>query len=364
MTSTTEPETPGTSRHDTLTTRFNAMSRPARMIVALLIAVAAGYLASLAHIPLPWLLGSLTACAVIALSGFDLGVHDYVRRGGQIAAGFSVGVFFTPEVQERVLDLGWLMVVGGVCSIIASVFISMLFARVSGCDRTSSFFAMIPGGLAEMAGLAHQFGANITVVALSQSLRIVTIVFTLPPALTLIMRHSDIDAIHPPAMETMWVVIGLVLATACAFGAARLKIFNPWLIGGLIVGIGFGATSVEAMSAPTYVRVLAQLAIGAALGARFKWDVLRALGVRFLPISICATLLLICVNVFIAWMMSSHLPFATGVLATAPGGIAEMSLTAEALNLAPPLVTAWQLVRILLVALLTGPLFKLFQRMT
>ena len=41
-----------------------------------------------------------------------------------------------------------------------------------------------------------------------------------------------------------------------------------------------------------------------------------------------------------------------------PGGIAEMSLTAETLQLAVPLVTAMQVVRLFLVLFLAEPIFR------
>jgi membrane AbrB-like protein len=116
------------------------------------------------------------------------------------------------------------------------------------------------------------------------------------------------------------------------------------------------------VSAPDYARAFAQVAIGVALGAKFQWITLRAMGLRFLPATVLCTLLLLFVNVGLALLMSGHVPFATAVLATSPGGVAEMSLTAEALNLIAPLVTAWHLVRIVLVAVLTAPLFRLYSR--
>jgi uncharacterized membrane protein AbrB (regulator of aidB expression) len=45
-----------------------------------------------------------------------------------------------------------------------------------------------------------------------------------------------------------------------------------------------------------------------------------------------------------------------------PGGIAEMSLTAENLQLSVPLVTAIQVVRLLLVLFLAEPIFRRWQK--
>ncbi|WP_165933786.1 AbrB family transcriptional regulator [Aquabacter spiritensis] len=344
--------------------RFNALPRIPRMLAAAICVVAGSLLAYAAGIPLPWLLGALAVSGGLSMSGVDLGISDNVRKIGQVVAGFSVGLFFTPAVGARALELGWIMVLTGCASILVSVVLSVFLAKAGACDRRSAFFAMMPGGLAEMAGFAHQFGANITLVSLSQSLRVITIVLTLPPILALTIGSGARDLPHHASLSLGPMLAGLAVAACIGAGLNRLRVFNPWLLGGLIVGIALGLALEEHLYAPPYARAFAQVAIGAALGARFQWSILRALGFRFLPATIISTMLLMAANGLSALAIISYLDFPTGVLATAPGGIAEMSLTAEALHLAPPLVTAWQLVRIILVALLTGPIFKIYNGLT
>jgi uncharacterized membrane protein AbrB (regulator of aidB expression) len=49
---------------------------------------------------------------------------------------------------------------------------------------------------------------------------------------------------------------------------------------------------------------------------------------------------------------------ATLVLATAPGGIAEMAITAKVLQLGAPVVTAFQVCRLITVLVLVEPLYR------
>jgi len=53
---------------------------------------------------------------------------------------------------------------------------------------------------------------------------------------------------------------------------------------------------------------------------------------------------------------------ATLVLATSPGGIAEMSITAKVLELGVPLVTAFHVTRVVLLLTCTAPLFAWLRR--
>lgn len=341
---------------------FNRLPPAVRALLGVAFATLGGFVASRSGVPLGWLLGALFSCGALATAGFSLPLPAAVRQIGQTIAGFSVGVFFTPEVGQRVLELGGLMIAGGCASILISVLISIPLARAGGCDRKSAFFAMMPGGLAEMAGLAQQFGANVTVVSVSQSLRVVIIVLTIPPALTLLSGGGHGPVSHLPEMPAGMLAPGLGLAGLAAFVFARLRIFNAYILGGLAVGIAAGLIADRPQIAPSYAPAIAQVAIGSVLGARFSWSTLRKSGARFLPATILATALLILGNMAVAGLLSQAIPFATGVLATSPGGIAEMSLTAEALHLAPPLVVAWHIVRILLVAVLTGPIYKVYRR--
>jgi uncharacterized membrane protein AbrB (regulator of aidB expression) len=48
---------------------------------------------------------------------------------------------------------------------------------------------------------------------------------------------------------------------------------------------------------------------------------------------------------------------ATLILATAPGGIAEMAVTAQILGLGVPMVTSFHVTRVILLLTCTGPLF-------
>ena len=64
-----------------------------------------------------------------------------------------------------------------------------------------------------------------------------------------------------------------------------------------------------------------------------------------------------------AWAVATAwgLPIPTLVLAMAPGGIAEMCITAKVLQLGVPLVTAAQVARVLVLLTTTGPGFRLLR---
>jgi membrane AbrB-like protein len=102
-----------------------------------------------------------------------------------------------------------------------------------------------------------------------------------------------------------------------------------------------------------------QLLIGIALGSRFTPEFFRA-APRYLAAVALLTLGYLALSaVFGAWLAKvAGLPTATAVLATTPGGIGEMALTAKVLKLGAPIVTAFHSLRLALVVLIVGGFFR------
>jgi uncharacterized membrane protein AbrB (regulator of aidB expression) len=59
-----------------------------------------------------------------------------------------------------------------------------------------------------------------------------------------------------------------------------------------------------------------------------------------------------------ALALATGLHPATLILGTSPGGIAEMAITAKVLELGAPVVTAFQVCRLMAVLLIVGPLYR------
>ena len=71
----------------------------------------------------------------------------------------------------------------------------------------------------------------------------------------------------------------------------------------------------------------------------------------FIPFALLNSFFILVVSViaaaFLAWAFS--LPIATMIIATSPGGLAEMTITAQALQISVPLVVAFHLFRVVMV---------------
>ena len=138
---------------------------------------------------------------------------------------------------------------------------------------------------------------------------------------------------------------------------------NPWFIGPLLAAMGLTMADVHLSSVPTALTNAAQLVIGISLGVRFSRQFLRA-APRWLGAAALGTVGMIVACALFAWALA----WATGIhpvtlmLATSPGGITEMAITAKVLQLGVPVVTAFQVCRLVAVLLLAEPVFRCWAR--
>lgn len=311
--------------------------------------------------PLAWLLGALLVVAALGLFGAPTEVPTWSRQGGQVIAGVAVGLYFTPTLMHHLLaNFGYMLAAAGV-SILAGALLSLVLARSAKIDNTTAYFASLPGGVAEMSVLAERYGGDTALVALSQSLRIVVVVLTIPVSIALFGIHGAESYLPPSLPFKPLEMVGMLLTgLACAYGLGRIHMVNNWLLGGLLVGAAVALLELPLSGIPTPMVDVSQVLIGAALGARFRRHMVQRLR-NFIPAAVTNTLLLIAFNVAIAAVIGWHagLDLATMVLANAPGGVAETSITAKTLHLGVAEVTAFHLVRILCVILLSAPAYRL-----
>ena len=330
----------------------------------LAIGLAGGLLGAIAHIPLPWLIGPLVAVAASRFAGAEVSAPAGGRQAGQWIIGTALGLYFTPDVAALVARLWWLLLIGGVFALALGYLCGYLLHALTHVDKTTAVFASVPGGAAEMSVLGERYGARVDVVAAAQSLRIALVVLTVPALFAALGLHGA-DAFRPGTSEVR--LLGLIaLLGATLLGGllfARTGVPNAFILGALAVAIPLTIADVNLSAVPRPLSNAAQLLLGCALGARFERGFLhqapRVAGAVVLSVALAMVL-----SALLAWAMAAgtRLNVATLVLATAPGGIAEMAITAKVLELGVPLVTAFHVTRLVILLTCTGPLFASLRR--
>ena len=339
------------------------------MLGTLLLALAAAGLCVVLHTPLPWMIGPLLAVSVASILGQPTASSTALRNGGQWVIGAALGLYFSPSVGALVVSLWWAIGL----AIVWALALGWLFgswlnrrhaAAMRGVEpsamRATTYFAGAIGGASEMTLLAEQAGARTDLVAAAHSLRLMVVTVSIPFAMQFSGLHG-LDTLPPLVRDVRWGGLA-VLAIATGIGALLMRASgrtNPWFIGPLLVAMAVTLTGTTLSAVPTWLSNAAQLVIAISLGVRFSREFLHT-APRWLASVALGTvaMLVLCGGfaVLLAWGTGLH--WATMILGTSPGGIAEMSITAKVLQLGVPVVTAFQVCRLVAVLLIVGPLYE------
>jgi len=328
--------------------------------LALALCAAGGALFAWLRTPLPWMIGPLLAMAAFNFSGARLRSVPGNRQLGQLIIGTALGLYFTPVVAREVASYWTLLVFAALFSILVAWACGWFLSRTTDTDPTTAFFASVPGGAAEMAILGERFGARVDRIALAQSLRVLVVVVVVPYALAYSGVHGS-DAYRPVAVPLDWPKLAVLFGIAAACGGAltRAGMPNAFMFGPLLGAIALTSNEVQFSSVPTWTTNLGQLLLGCALGARFEKHLPGTLG-RYAGAVLASVLIAIALAAALSVALArlTGLPAASLVLAIAPGGIAEMCITAKVLQLGVPLVTAAHVTRVLVLINATAPLYR------
>lgn len=333
---------------------------PNHWLFTLIIGALGGSLASWAGWPLPWVIGSLVAVMLTRCTGSQVPEIPHGRQAGQLIVAVAIGCHFTlPVMQQVAAHLG--LIVTAVLLTLVLALCSVLILHRWGVPLSTAFFALMPANSSEMVHLGRQRQADTSFIAAAHSIRLLLILLTVPAVATFgmppVAAHAPLPVIWP------WLIFILAVGWLAALGFKQCKLPNPWTFGPfLICAVGVGCNHLS-MSMPGWLSGIGQLLIGCALGVAFDRSFLRRA-----PGLLGKVLLLLTGSVIAsalaAWALGAGLgmPWLSLALGMMPGSAPEMSLTAEALGLAVTLVTAMQVIRMLLIQAACLPLYRLLDR--
>jgi membrane AbrB-like protein len=327
------------------------------------IGLAGGFLFQRLNLPLPFMLGAMTACTIAALLKAPVAAPPVIRPPMSAVIGVLLGSGFSPAVVSQ-LPHWWSAVLGLLLFMVAcGSTVVFYFRRVGGYDPTTAFFSGMPGGLVEMIELGEERGGDPRIIALVHAARILLIVMTIPFAIqwlegvSLNRTAGAVSVFDAPLVQEFW-LIGCGLAGAAIGYALRLPaklLLGPMLVSALVHVFGF--TDFK----PAFELVnAAQLVLGVVIGCRFAGTATRTV-LRILALSLGSTVILIfwtTVFAVIVSRLTGH-GVSTLILAYSPGGLAEMSLIALAIHAEVAFVATLHIVRIFLVMVSAAGIFSL-----
>jgi len=323
--------------------------------LALTLGAGGGYLAELATIPLPWMLGPMIVCTIASVAGLPVKGPLPIRPVMVTIIGIMLGSGFTPEMVDLagqwMLSLSLLLIY----IVVSAAATYPFFRKVAGYDKATAYFAAMPGGLNEMMVIGKEMGGDDRRIVLTHASRILLTVLIIPIAFRL---TTEIDMTDRSLFGTGLADVALrdyLLLGACILGwpiAKFLKIPAPLLVGPMIMSAILHLTGTTSAQPPTLIVNIAQWVMGTVIGCRFAGTA-RAEVLRVIAMSVGSTAILLSITAAFAVLVHtlSDAPISSAILAYSPGGLAEMSLVALALGVDVAFVATHHVIRIVYVVI-------------
>jgi uncharacterized protein len=338
-----------------------------QIIKTFFIGLLGGGIFTLLHIPLSWMLGSITA--VFFANKWlktKLVWPVYFRNIGLIIIGYTIGHSFS---KQTVIEIGIQlpsMLVMTISVILFSAVLAYVTSKWTGINLQSTLTGNIPGGLSQMVVLGEETdGVDLTVVTILQVIRLISVIIVVPFLVfsPLLYGNGDGGVVGGGGQVFAgfdWkMILYLVIAWGVAELAYRFRFPTPFLIGP-ILGIGvLMVFDFHIPMLPDPLLMLSQVFLG--IYFSFMMDIKNAKNLtKFISISIATSifLLLFSMGLGVLLMYWHNVPFLTAFISMAPGGMAEMALVGQAVHADLSIITAYHLFRILFILFVIPLLLK------
>lgn len=332
------------------------------MLKVLILSLIGGYLFSLLHIPIPWMLGPIVF--VMVAQFFYKGPLIWsgkLRDIGIVIVGTVIGVQFNVELFSMMGSILFYIFILNIILIGGSIGIAYFTSKWTEIPIKTAVLGSIPGGLSQILIFAEEEKVEgLGFISYFQVIRLLLVVVFVP----FIVAGTTVNK----PLSDVNLTVGLVLLIAAAWGCSYLtkKIHLPvafFITPIILVLVLQLLTPTLVPSVPSIVMDIAQLLIGAHIGLMLKPHMIK-LPIRILIAGVLSAIALIVLTFGSSYLMSLAMEtsFATSFLSTAPGGLDQMVVLADAIKADTSLVSLFQTFRLLFIFILIMPLLKLFYR--
>lgn len=305
-------------------------------------------------VPAPFLTGPASAVTLAALAGVKTeSFPQHIRNVVFVVLGLTIGQSVTPEVLDAMRN--WPMTLVLLCgSLFAIVLLTpALLMRCWSMDRATAFLASSPGHLSYVLGLTEGVKADLAMVSIVQSIRLLTLTLLVPAAIALTGRAPEHPPVAPMEMAFLSLALMIAIAAVAGFVLQRLRLPAAYLIGGMLVSVALHVSGLVEGVTPFWLAAVAFVCLGVLIGSRFSGVTLaqlgRTLGAGFV-VTVLGVVLASLFAVFAHWITGMDL---TAILiAFAPGGLETMAAMSVILGIDPTFVATHHVARLLMLTVI------------
>jgi uncharacterized protein len=243
----------------------------------------------------------------------------------------------------------------------------LLIYNICDIHKATALFGSAPGGVTDMSLISADYGAEMPKVALLQTVRIFACITIIPFVVKKNLKRTKNDFISAevPIIKYRKVSNPARIAAAVIAGTIGGSIGHFLSIpAGALIGAVFFVALFNMiffrLYIPTKVSIGAQMLVGAVIGAGMTLEALVGLRYIILP-ALLVAVFLISIGLLLALCLNRiwNINMNTAIIATAPGGMTEMSLIAADVGADVSIVASLHLIRLIALLMIYPAAMKL-----
>ena len=310
--------------------------------------------------PAPFLTGPAMAVTLAGLAGVRTqALPPQLRDAVFVILGLSVGQGVTPEVfgAMRAWPVTLAALTGSLFAII--LITRAILVRYWSMDSITAFLSSSPGHLSYVLGLSEGVKADLRVVSIVQSIRVLALTLLVPVAVTVSGRIPD-HALQAPAETALGPLLVLLITAGIAgYVLKRLRLPAAFLIGGMLVSMAAHVTGLVSGVMSYWLAAAAFVSLGALIGSRFSgisWlDLRRAFSAG---VMVTAVAVVLAAAFAVVAQRITGMDLIAILIAFAPGGLETMAAMSVILDTDPTFVASHHVARLLILTAIV-PFFVL-----
>ncbi|MBX5318448.1 AbrB family transcriptional regulator [Staphylococcus caprae] len=338
--------------------------------IVLALAIILSLILKFSHILLPFMFGPMIA-AILCVKVFKLEIKwpFWLSQTGLIFLGIQIGSTFTKTVIGDIRNDWLTIIIITVLLLVLALFIAYFFKKIAQVNTETAILSVIPGALSQMLIMAEEDKrANILVVSLTQTSRIIFVVI-LVPLISYFFRDSSSSsegasmkvAPFTQALEIWQIALILLLVAIVYILMAKINFPTKQLLAPILVLIVWNMTTNLTFTLDHWllasVQVVYMIRIGiqiAYLLNDLKGRIAVAIAFQNIMLILSAFIMVVIVHVFTNNSINELF------LGAAPGGMSQIVLVAMATGADVAMISSYHIFRIFFILFVIAPLIGYF----
>ncbi|KLV28092.1 hypothetical protein ABW02_04200 [Niallia circulans] len=324
------------------------------------------------QLPLSWLLGPMFSTILyVRLAKISPKLPFSFRDIGLLVIGYLIGRQFT---SQTLIEMGThlpSMLFMTVVMLAFSILLAFITSRLTHSNLKSTVAGSIPGGLSQMVAISSEIkGIDLTVVTVIQISRILSVMILVPLLVysPILYGNQGVAAVTSTNGSPGYHWIIFLILFFCYLIASIVKKWKfpaPFMIGPMLLVATISIAGMDVPAIPTTLACVAQTLIGIDLGLQIKFGNIENKA-KFLSVVTVTSALLVLFSLVLGYILVSvdqDISLLTAFIGLAPGGMAEMAVLGQSVHANLPIITTYQLFRLLFILFCVPMIMKWgFQR--